>query len=56
MTYCHQRTPEATDMILAILGYVSQEAKVLALQRNTSVTKTRDLKDPYHGTIYSHII
>jgi hypothetical protein len=27
------------DMILAILGYVTQEAKELALQRNTSMTK-----------------
>jgi hypothetical protein len=27
------------DMILAILGYVTQEAKALALQRITSVTK-----------------
>jgi hypothetical protein len=29
------------DMILAILGYVTQEAKALALQRNTSMTKTK---------------
>jgi hypothetical protein len=41
------------DMILAILGYVMQEAKALALQR---ITKTRDLKDSYLGTIYTHII
>ncbi len=27
------------DMILATLGYVTQEAKAWALQRNTSVTK-----------------
>ncbi len=27
------------DMILAILGYVMQEAKALALQWNTSITK-----------------
>jgi hypothetical protein len=27
------------DMILAILGYFAQEAKALALQRNTIVTK-----------------
>jgi hypothetical protein len=39
VTYCHQRTPEAMDMILAILGYVTQEAKALALQRITSMTK-----------------
>ncbi len=54
MTYCHQRTLEAMDMILAILDYVMQEAKVLALQRNTSVTKGS--KDPYRGIIYSHVI
>jgi hypothetical protein len=42
--------PAAMDMILAILGYVTQEAKALALQKNTSVTRQRDLKDPYHGT------
>ncbi len=29
------------DMILAILGYVMQEAKALALQKNTSLTKTK---------------
>jgi hypothetical protein len=29
------------DMILAILGYVMQEAKALALQTNTSLTKTK---------------
>ncbi len=28
-------------MILAILGYVTQEAKALALQKNTNVTKTK---------------
>ncbi len=39
VAYCQQRTPEAMDMILAILGYVTQEAKALALQRKTSVTK-----------------
>jgi hypothetical protein len=33
--------PEAMDMILAILGYVTQEAKALALQKNTSMTKTK---------------
>jgi hypothetical protein len=33
--------PEAMDMILAILGYVTQEAKGLTLQRNTSMTKTK---------------
>ncbi len=44
------------DMILAIFGYVMQEAKALALQKNTSMTKTKGFKDPYHGTIYSHII
>jgi hypothetical protein len=27
VTYCHQRTPEAMDMILAILGYVVQVPK-----------------------------
>jgi hypothetical protein len=36
---CHQRMPEALDIILATLGYVTQEAKAFALQRNTSVTK-----------------
>jgi hypothetical protein len=41
VTYCHQRMPEAMDMILAILGYVTQEAKALALQRNTSMSKTK---------------
>jgi hypothetical protein len=35
------RTPEAIDMILAILGYVTQEAKALALQKNTRVTETK---------------
>ena len=50
------RTPEAMEMILAILGYVMQEAKTLALQKNTSMTKTKGSKDPYHGTIYSYII
>jgi hypothetical protein len=29
------------DMIQAILGYVMQAAKALALQKNTSVTKTK---------------
>ncbi len=29
------------DMILAILSYVTQEAKALALQKNTSMTKTK---------------
>ena len=37
VTYCHQRMPEAVDMILAILGCVTQEAKALALQSKTSV-------------------
>jgi hypothetical protein len=32
VTYCHQKMPEAMDVILAILGYVMQEAKELALQ------------------------
>ncbi len=31
----------AMDMILAILGYVTQESKTLALQKNTSTTKTK---------------
>jgi hypothetical protein len=31
--------PEAMDMILATLAYVTQEAKAWALQRITSVTK-----------------
>jgi hypothetical protein len=35
------RTPEAMDIILAIIGYVMQEAKALALQKNISVTKTK---------------
>jgi hypothetical protein len=43
-------------MILATLGYVTQEAKALALQRNTRMTKTRDLEAPYHSIICSHII
>ncbi len=34
--------PVAMDMILAILCYVMQEAKALALQKNTSVTKTKE--------------
>ncbi len=34
--------PEAMDMILAILGYVTQEAKALALQKNASVTRTEE--------------
>ena len=38
MTYCHQKTPEAMDMIVAILGYVMQKAKALALQSKTSMT------------------
>ncbi len=50
------RTPEAMNMILLILGYVTQEANALALQRNASVTKTKGSNNPYHGTIYSHII
>ncbi len=29
------------DMIQAILGYVMQEAKALALQKNTNVTNTK---------------
>jgi hypothetical protein len=41
-------------MILATLGYVTQEAKAFALQFNASMTK--DLKDLYHGITYSHII
>ncbi len=28
-------------MIVAILGYVTQEAKALALQKTTSMTKTK---------------
>ena len=36
------RMPEARDMIQAILGYVMQEAKALALQKNTGVTKTNE--------------
>ncbi len=33
VTYCHQRTPAASmEMIIAILGCVSQEAKTMALQ------------------------
>jgi hypothetical protein len=35
------RMPEAMDMILAILDYVTQEAKALALQKNTIMTKTK---------------
>ncbi len=35
------RTPGAMDVILAILGYVMQEVKILALQKKTSVTKTK---------------
>ncbi len=31
----------AMDMIQAILGYVTQEAKALALQKNNSMTKTK---------------
>ncbi len=34
------------DMILAILGYVTQEAKALALQKNTSMTKTKGYLRP----------
>jgi hypothetical protein len=45
------------DMILAILGYVTQEAKALALQRNTSVTKTKGSERPisWHN-VQSHNI
>ncbi len=32
VAYCHQKTPAAMEMILAILGYVMQEAKTFALQ------------------------
>ncbi len=53
MTYCHQRTPEVMGMILAILGYVTQEAKVLALQRNTSMTKGSKISISLHN-IQSH--
>ena len=35
------RMPVAMDMILAILGYVMQVAKALALQKYTSMTKTK---------------
>jgi hypothetical protein len=40
-------------MILAILGYVTQEAKVLALQRNTSMTKGSKISISLHN-IQSH--
>jgi hypothetical protein len=33
--------PEAIELILAIIGYVMQEAKDLALQENTSMIKTK---------------
>ncbi len=55
MTYCHQRMPKAMDMILATLGYVTQEAKAMALQRNTSVTK-RSLRPISWHNIQSHNI
>jgi hypothetical protein len=41
--------PEAMDMILAILGYVMQEAKALALQRKTSVTKGSSIPISQHN-------
>jgi hypothetical protein len=48
VAYCHQRTSEAMEMILAILGCVTQVPITLALQQ--SISKKRDLKDPYHST------
>jgi hypothetical protein len=43
------------DMILAILGYVMQEAKALALQRKTNVTKGSQIFISQHN-IQSHNI
>jgi hypothetical protein len=40
--------PEATDMILAILGYVMQEAKALALQKEHQ-------RDKDKGILTTHI-
>ncbi len=33
VAYCHKRTPETMEMILAILGCVTQEPIILALQK-----------------------
>jgi hypothetical protein len=35
--------PEAMDMILAILGYVMQEAKALALQKEQKCDKDKGI-------------
>jgi hypothetical protein len=39
VAYCHQRTPEAMEIILAISGRVMQVPIVLTLQQSVSVKK-----------------
>jgi hypothetical protein len=39
VAYCHQRTPEAMEMILAILGCVTQVPIILALQQSIGAKK-----------------
>jgi hypothetical protein len=53
--YCHQRTPEDMVIILAILGSLKQEAKIMASQEGISMK--RGLQGPISDhKIQSHSI